>query len=114
MFAKKKEHRLIPAIGIAAMPYYNRYRTDPAITALFPTRDNLVGVRGFIVPRLNYHISKRVYADLNVPINLFDAQRHSTNTLNSALPAEQRTTSAFNFNALPAYYSVRLGIGVKL
>ncbi|MCD6064590.1 MAG: hypothetical protein K0R82_2501 [Flavipsychrobacter sp.] len=114
MFGKKKERKLLPAIGLAAMPYYNRYRTDPAITALFPTRDNVLGIRGFIVPRLTYHISKRIYADLNVPVNLFDAQHHSTNTLNSALPAEQRTAATFNFNALPAYYSVRIGVGVKL
>lgn len=114
MFGKKKDHKLIPAIGLAAMPYYNRYSTEPAISALFPTRDNLFGIRGFIVPRLNYHISKRVYLDLNVPVNIFDAQQHGTNTLNSALPAEQRTTSSFNFNALPGYYSVRFGVGVKL
>jgi hypothetical protein len=114
MFAKKKQAKLLPAVGMAAMPYYNRYRTDPAISAIFPTRDNIFGVRAFIVPRLTYYFNKKIFADLNVPVNLFDAQSHSTNTLNSALPAEQRTTTTFNFSGLPAYYSVRIGVGVKL
>jgi hypothetical protein len=113
-FAKKKARRLVPAVGFAAMPYYTRYQTDPVITVFFPTRDNFFGLRSYIVPRLAYYINKRIFADINLPVNLFNLQHKSTRSFNSVLPASQQTTSSFSFDLLPAYYSVRAGVGVKL
>lgn len=111
---KKPGARLIPSIGFAASPYYLRYNVQPYVTTTYPTKETFIGARVFVAPRINYYIRKGVFLDLNIPVCLADINYNNHQEQNPTISAQQRSTSKTNFTALPEYFSVRLGVGVRL
>lgn len=111
---KGRDARLVPAIGVAGMAYFERIATVPLTTSLFPSRYAQFGARGFLVPRVTWYASKRVYVDINIPLPLLDMGLNMRRVGNPAYPAPLRDYNLIVFNAIPNYYTFRAGVGVKL
>jgi hypothetical protein len=113
-FMKKKNSRLMPAIGIAAMPYFERTDFDPVLSTQYPTSQIYAGVRGFIIPKLTYAVGSRMFLDLSIPLCFADTYFDRTKQKNPILPHAEQQTDVFNFEAAPQFYSVRVGLGLKI
>lgn len=111
---KKAGAKFVPAIGLAASPYYTRYNYVPYVTSTYPVRETFIGLRTFVVPRINYNISKRIFLDLNIPVCITDVQGSYHKEQNPTLSTDAQVRNTGNFDAVPKYFSLRLGVGVKL
>lgn len=111
---KKKNAWLVPTIGFAAMPYFTRYSLLPYYTANYPMTTASIGVRSMIVPRVNVNLSKKILLDVNVPICIFDGGHNWQHIQNPTLPVRAQKYSVADFQALPGFYSARLGLGWKI
>ncbi len=110
---KNRKYILQPSLGFAAMPYYNRYSATPYLSSDYPTAQTVAGIKHFIVPRVNVSLSRRLYADVNVPVCVLDIgtmkQRISDPRL-SAVAQKYSIIDASAFN----YYTARVGLGLRL
>lgn len=114
VFGKRQHTRIKAALGLAVSPYVEHSSYTPYTTSTFPGRHTVVGVRFFAVPRFTFALSRRVFADANLPICLTNTYTSFTRNQNPTLPAaEQRNTSS-DFVAAPGYFSFRVGLGVVL
>lgn len=113
-FNKKKDSRWLPALGLSAMPYiiYGNGRSN--LSGIFPRSEATIGVKGFVIPRVSYHISKRLFAELNVPVNLGDVNYIHQKHRDPSLPAAEQSNSSLNFNGMSMPFQIRLGIGLRL
>lgn len=111
---KKSNSRVHPSLGFAASPYYTRYNLIPYVTSTFPTKDTYIGMRAFIVPRVSYDITKRLFIDLNIPLCLTDFNYNIYKERNPTKSMSEQEISTANFSMLPAYFSARLGVGLKI
>lgn len=110
-FTKKQNSKWMPALGFAGMPYYQRTSLSPALSTDFASTHTKVGLRTFLVPRINYAINSRFYADVNIPICITDMyyEKNSSNTLGNT-----KQTNTTNLNGLPKFYSLRIGLGLNI
>lgn len=111
---KHKEHKLRPSIGIGAMVYNHRDSYKPQVSNIYPYRNHSTGIMLQLIPRLQYKISSRLYADLNVPVGMADVVFTGNRIANPSLKAKEQTFSTFSFTTLPEYFCVRLGAGILL
>lgn len=114
VFMKENKSRLKPALGLGAMPYYNRNNFTPLITSNYPYKKTSMGVQAYVIPRLAIRLSERIDLDLNVPVCIADVAKTKSLTLNPTLPSDMQHTSSADFSLLPRNYTVRLGLVVKL
>jgi hypothetical protein len=110
-FLKKKDAALVPAIGVAGSLFYERFKTTPYTTNVLPVTETTTGMRGFIVPRLNWYAGKRLFFDLNVPVCLLHAGYQQSNQQNPTVPEQLQKMGLIKFDLLPDYYSLRIGAG---
>lgn len=67
-----------------------------------------------VIPRLQYQISKKLFADLNLKLALFDIQRFETYVDAPMLPVRKQTEVSTETAFFPSSYTVRLGLGFRL
>ncbi|WP_276131843.1 hypothetical protein [Polluticoccus soli] len=113
-FFKKSKESFVPSIGVAGGLFYERFKTTPYTTVVFPTTETMAGMRGFIVPRLNWYAGKRLFFDLNVPVCLLQADYQHSDQKNPTIPEAMQSMGVINFDLLPKYYSFRIGAGWKI
>lgn len=113
-FIKRPGARFVPSLGVAAMPYFERIALVPYLTPYYSMATTSVGIRTFIVPRLQVNITKRLFADVNIPICTTDMAAVRQHIDDPTLADEAQNYSTGNFNALPTYVSARIGLGLKL
>lgn len=113
-FMKKKNSRWMPALGIAVMPYLERFRYTPELSSNYSSTRTTLGARGYVVPRISYAVSSKLFLDLNVPVCITDASAQWDNYKNPNIPSGQQKTSTSNFQGAPQYYSIRIGVGLKV
>lgn len=113
-FNKKKDFKLVPSIGFGLNPYYNKLSLKPKTSSSFESSKIKFGFKTFITPRLTYFVSSKLFVDFNIPICIFDMYTNEEKLKNPNLPEHLRTSSNFNFNLFPLFYSLRLGLGVKI
>ncbi len=113
-FRKAKNTRLVPALGFGYSGYYERQSYNPKTTIGFPVINTELGVRLFVVPRLNYFFSKKFYLDLNVPLCLSDISLQLYNIKDPALSVSAQKYGLVNFELFPKLMSMRLGVGMKI
>jgi hypothetical protein len=113
-FLKKKNSKFMPAVGLGLMPYYQRTNYTPSLATEFPQSATRLGAKGFITPRLNYAISSRLFVDINIPICVTDMYTLMNKEQNPNLTAEQQKNSTGNFDGLPKFYSLRIGLGLNI
>jgi hypothetical protein len=110
-FAKKQNSKWMPALGFAGMPYYQRTSLSPTLSTDFGSTNTKIGVRTYLVPRINYAINSRFYADVNIPVCITDTyyEQNNNNT-----PGNAKQTNNTEFNSLPKFYSLRIGLGLNI
>lgn len=113
-FCKKANSKWMPALGFAAMPYYERTKFIPILSNEYINANTKTGMKAFLVPRINYAISSRFYIDINVPICVADMNIQKANYNNPALTVQQQKQQTTNFNLIPDSYSLRVGLGLNI
>ena len=113
-FAKKQNSRFMPSLGFAIMPYYQRAHFTPIMSTFYANITTYVGAKGFLIPRINYSLSKRVYLDLNVPVCVVDAHVAMQRAQDPTLPAARQKSSTTNIDIPSEFFSLRLGVGVRI
>ena len=108
---KKKNFKVQPSIGIAGSAYYERFKTVPYVTSAYPTTETNTGIRGFIIPRINWHVSRRLFFDVNVPLCVLQGGAQFSNIQDPTLTINQQKYGVATFNMFPPYYSFRIGAG---
>jgi hypothetical protein len=114
MLGKKKERKLVPAIGFAGSPYYSSYRFSPEVSASFPQSRQDIGLRAFVVPRLTWYVKDRIFFDLNLPVCIANLNYSEEKSEDPALPSTRHDVQLIDMRVLPKYFSARIGIGIKI
>ncbi len=112
-FNKSKDKKFVPSLGFAMGPYFkqNIYQTTITNSLAY---ERFIGVSAFIIPRITYYLSSKIFFDINFPISIFDNYSITRRVENPAIPDNQQTTTNYNFNVFPKILSGRLGIGLKI
>lgn len=110
----KKLKNVHPLLGFAASPYFQREVILPYNSSLTNQYITVLGVRTFIIPRIQWNVSQRLLIDLNIPICLTDINITSYRVDDPSYSKSQNKASLSNFNALPDYISFRIGAGWRL
>lgn len=113
-FNKSKDHKLVPALGFGANPYFEQNFNAPMIAQSFETRETCFGVRAFITPRVTYYFNEKLFMDFNIPLYLFDLSIQTNYVGNPAAPKELNTASRLNLEQPAKILGARIGIGMKI
>lgn len=109
-----KSSKTLFSFAYAVNPFVKIIHTVPYTSSSYPTSNTSLGLNAFLVPRMNYNLSSKLFVDFNLPINLFSTYMlHSRNSDPSIQVADQ-SNSSFNFDALSNVLSARIGLGIKL
>jgi hypothetical protein len=114
IFNKNKDKKTICSLGFGINPYFKGDKYIPKISSEFPFTYYDYGLNLFIVPRLTYHLTSKIFIEANIPICLMNSYFEYGKSENPQLPSNQRRVNTFNFEELPINYSCRLGVGIKL
>jgi hypothetical protein len=106
----RRKGRLNFKTGIGVNPFYIVFNSDPLTASNYSAQRKFIGADFYIVPRLNYRLSKKFQFDLNIPINVSEFRIENTSTQNPALPLETREENVFAFNSFPRAFNMRLGL----
>ena len=113
-FNKATNKQLVPSIGFGINPYFKQNNYSAKISTSFPTSQDFIGARAFITPRLTYYIQPKFFIDFNIPLCFFDTYYLKDEDENPAVPESQSTSTSYNVELFPKYFSGRLGVGLKL
>ena len=113
-FGKKKNNRLVPALGFAINPYFARENAQPHTSTLFPTLILETGFRTYVVPRATYYFSSKFFMDVNVPMSLAGFSIQYQNIKDPSLSPTQQRNSLFNFDMFRNMFQARVGLGFKI
>jgi hypothetical protein len=114
IFFKKKDHKLVPGLGIGIAPFYSRVQTSPFVTSDYPTTVNIIGARALITPRLTWYASNRLFADINLSACIMEHYYNWNISKNPTLTANAQRSDLIHVNFFPTFLSARIGVGVKL
>jgi len=114
MFNKKRDHKLQPSIGFAALPFYKYDSYKPGNTTHFAKSQTSYGISAFVVPGVNYNLTSRFFIDANAPVCLGIAAFETTKSKNTALPLAAQNSSIFNFDGGVPMVALRLGVGLRI
>lgn len=104
----------MPAIGISAMPYYQQTAFTPVLATEYPAATSRGGVKAYVIPRINYAISSKLFVDLNIPICIADMYFERNSKTNPNLLPQDQKNSTGNFDGIPKLYSIRIGVGLNI
>jgi hypothetical protein len=108
------EKKFVPSIGFGVGPYFDYAMSRYKVSNSFSNSQMQMGIRAFITPRFTYFFTPKFFLDVNVPLCLFDAYYESNTENNPATSAQEQRTNTLNYNQFPAFFSGRIGIGIKL
>jgi hypothetical protein len=113
-FNKKPSAKIEPSIGFGTLAYYERVKATPYESSNFSTSATYFGSRFIVTPRVCLNITKRVFADINIPICIMDAGIAKQNIANPTLPTRAQRYSIADVELFPSYFSLRIGAGVRI
>jgi len=96
----KNKHQL--SIAASAEPYIEYGKSIPRTSASFPVRYSTLGNKLHLIPRVTFPLSKRLFLDVNMPIEMMHLYRAITYTENPALTEAQR-----RFSDLDLIYNIK-------
>jgi hypothetical protein len=114
VFLKKKEHKLVPTLGLAADQYYRQYHFAPGVSSSFPSKEIVTGARVLVTPGLSLFLKHRLFIDVKIPLCIADAHFLSDDQEDPSVAKSAQKVSSFDMNMFPRIFSARLGIGVRL
>jgi len=113
-FSKKINSRFMPSLGFGILPYYQRNSYKPALSTDYIAKRTVLGAKGFLIPRVCYNVSKRLFVDLNIPMCFVDVNAKIDNLNNPNLPVSEQSNTITNAEMLPDFFSLRLGLGLRI
>ena len=113
-FNKSKDKKLVPSLGFSINPYFRQNTYTPIISTSYKTVERYFGASAFVIPRLTYYLSSKLFIDINIPLSFSDIYCLTDKEENPAIPAKQQTITTYNFELFPKIFSGRLGVGLKL
>lgn len=84
------------------------------MAANFPQSTTYIGLKGFVIPRLSYSVSQKLYVDLNMPVCAMDFYAQMDKNKNPTLPVKEQSNTTQNFELMPEFFSLRLGVGLRI
>lgn len=102
------------SVGVGLNPYYFYQRFSAEISTMFPTSVSTFGTRVFAIPRFTWHLSPRVFLDVNLPICMGEYRHQYRYDESPVLQVSERGQRAIDYSLFPALFSGRIGIGIKL
>jgi hypothetical protein len=111
--AKKKKYLVQPSVGLAGMPFYSRNNSIPYISSDYRASLTEIGVVGFVVPRINISLSKRLFIDVNIPMPVLSMASTTQYLGDPTLIPGARKYNTINFDLFPGSLSARVGFGVR-
>lgn len=113
-FFKNKNSRWMPSLGIAVSPYFSYSRYTPFRSSQFAVRGFQMGLTSFLIPRINYQINNRFFADLNFPIAITDMYVTTDRINDPNLPSEAQRRTVRDGALFPQPFYMRIGLGMRL
>lgn len=113
-FNKKPSAKIEPSVGFGALAYYEGVKATPYESSNFPTSVAYFGTRLMITPRMSVNLTKRVFADINIPICIMDAGIAKQTIRNPTLPTRAQRYSIADVELFPSYNSLRIGAGLRI
>lgn len=113
-FAKRKDWRLKPSLGFALQPFFTMQQVTPYITVNVKNTHTEIGLRTFLVPRINVDLCKRLFLDVNAPLCLLDARRATNNRVDPTLPVSMQKTEVYEVAGPLHSVSIRVGLGLNI
>lgn len=102
------------SIGLGVNPYLFYQLNHPQVSSIFPTSLLTFGTRVYGVPRFVWHVSPRIFLDVNVPVCLAEYRHQYHYDETPTIPIPERGRNNIEFSTLPALFSGRIGMGFKL
>ena len=113
-FRKMKEKKLVPSFGFAINPFFKHTSFSPVLSSVYPSKEQILGVRFFATPRLTYYVTPKFFVDINLPLCVASTYFMNDVSENPVVPINERRTSTFSFETFPAILNARIGIGIKI
>lgn len=114
-FFKNKNSRWMPsiAIGLSSDVTWKKYGYYNS-TDKYNSRYTDLTFVGFITPGISYSIGKRFFATASLPIALFNSYSSFGKANSNFDPKLYQDYENNIFTTLPAFFSFKLGLGIKL
>jgi hypothetical protein len=109
---KSRNWKLVPSVGFALSPYYNQTKTSYTAPSKFSAITHNTGAKMFVIPRITYYFTPKIFLDVNLPISPYIFNyRH---TIYSEPDAQNKSNSRFDIETNENFFHGRIGIGIKL
>jgi hypothetical protein len=111
---KKWDKKWIPFLGMGINQGFSSADYKPFVNGTFPSNYKNFNTSLYLMPRLQYYLSQKLFLDFNAPIILAKNQlKHN------AIRDPQRSTSQQRYytndlQLFPAEFNFRIGLGVKI
>mgnify|MGYP001107587893 CR=1 FL=1 len=112
--ANDKWKKWKPSLAYAIGPYFNQVKSVPLTLVTFHTNSRNLGVHLHLTPRLIYLLNSRFYLDLNMPLNLLQANLHNQIILNPSFSSREQKKWTTELKVLPQAYMLRFGLGIQI
>ena len=113
-FSRKINSRFMPSLGFGILPYYQRDSYKPILSTDYIAKRTVLGAKGFLIPRVCYNVSKRLFVDLNIPMCFVDVNAKINKLNNPNLPFSEQRNTITNAEMFPDFFSLRLGLGLRI
>lgn len=114
LFADKRKKNIF-YLGLGINPYYSKEKTFLNYNLSADYYQSKYGFSSRLTPHYIHKLSKKLFAELYIPITLFEANFSSTDLLYTGISNTNRTKpETFNFNAFPRTFAVQIGVGINL
>lgn len=113
-FGKKNNSRLVPSLGFAVNPFYERLSYQPDVSNAFPIMILEAGFRTYITPRATYFFSRKFFMDVNVPLALAGFSIQHQKLQDPSLSKSRQNYGVLNFDMFRNMLNARVGLGLKL
>jgi len=102
------------SLGFGINPHFSARKLESFTPTVFNSNQRTFGFRTFVIPRLSYFLTSKLFLDLNIPIAVTDMGFTRAQNFNPVIPEQQQTISNFNLQALPRVITCRIGVGLRL
>lgn len=113
-FKNKSKKKFLPQIGLGIEPFILYTERIPMIPTVFPIFSLSLGATVYVIPRISYALSDKVYLDFNIPFGLCQYIWNFEKHLNPAMTLEEQRKSQSDLDFLNSTFQIRFGIGVRI
>jgi hypothetical protein len=101
-----------PHIGLSALPFVETNNQRPKINSFYSTFQTDLGLLGQVIPRLVFELTDYLILDINAPVTIMDARRHSIRLQGGGRNLPGIAEGEDELRWLPSAIHLRLGLGV--